>query len=269
MSPRPPQRIEFPDGLLAGREIGWRVRRIDSTPDWPVAPDHLVAGEEFCERLLPDWDELAELLDGAAVPVRTLLTPPVTDDGLRKLERLFDSLAQRRPDLEITVNDWGVDDLLTAAKWPFPKVLGRLMNKQRRDPRFPPAASHVQTDLFAAWLTERGYSRLEWDPRWPTPTPGAATLPGTLRWPEVVLTWTRSCLPANLAADPTGRTALGVVACQRPCREGSIVIEKRHGAAPLRLRGNAMLYAATELPPGIADQAIDRVVLDEDGWPWM
>lgn len=260
--------LDMPPDLLAGKQVGVQVSHPCQLSHMPGKPDFLVVGEEFCERLLPDWEEIEAIFESGEAPVRSILTPPVTNYGLKRLGELLDRLAQRQPETEVTVNDWGVDHLLTESSYPFPKVFGRLMNKQRKDARCPPAASHVESDLFQAFLIGRGYKRIEWDPRWPAGNGRKPGLPGTLHWPEVVLTWTRSCLTANLAADPGGQSALGVISCQKSCREYDITINKRGFPVKLTLCGHALFYEARVLPPDINGKGIDRIVLNAKRLSW-
>jgi len=257
-----------PRTLRDGREVGAVVSDPEATRGLPWSPDFLVVGEEFCERLLPAWEKIEAVVDSGGVPVRSLLTPPVTDFGLTRLEGLFERLATTMPGIEVVLNDWGVDRLLERISAPFPKVFGRLLNKQRTDPRLPPEVSHVEAESFQSFLVSRGYRRIEWSPRWSSKGSGAIRLPGTLRWPEAILSWTRSCLAANLDGDFTPQGAIGVVACRQPCRDLDIRLNKRNFPCELMLRGNALLYEVQEPPAGLDGRRIDRIVVDLEPRPW-
>lgn len=66
-------------------------------------------GNEFCQRLIPSAKELEQVLDFVSeksLPF-TLVTPYVTDEGLRILESLLLKLEKRKPGSEVVVNDWG------------------------------------------------------------------------------------------------------------------------------------------------------------------
>ncbi len=269
MSPaESPMPIEWPLEFPENTSIGMHVQRTGDLENLPERVDFLAVGEEFCERLLPKWNALEEILEKTRKPVTTFLTPPVADEGLRHVEKLLDKLARVNPGMAIGVNDWGVHQLLRDGHYPFPEIFGRLLNKQRRDPRYPPASSHVESQIFADYIAEAGFARIEWESRRLGDRAEKSPLPGTLRWPYVVLTWTRSCPHANLAADPNGQSALGVRPCARWCRQNDIRIKKRGFPLAMRFQANALVYRSTEIPGDIGQKGIDQILLDAGSAPW-
>ncbi len=102
--------------------------------DWKVSRIHL--GNEFCERLLPTRKELKKaLLLAAELGFRlTLVTPMLTDLGLKQLDNLLPSLPD---DTEVVINDWGVLQRLQADYSSLRPLLGRMLNKMIKDPRLP------------------------------------------------------------------------------------------------------------------------------------
>lgn len=107
------------------------------------------AGHEFCERLLPDKEHLARVLEQAGkAGVRvTLVTPFLSENGIRALGDLLAAAAKAGcPNLEVVFNDWGTCELLGAFPR-FKRTLGRLLcAKHVRGGEFP--ASFV--DLLLA-----------------------------------------------------------------------------------------------------------------------
>ena len=99
----------------------------------------LYFGNEFCQKLLPSINELEKVLNycGKNKLRFSLVTPYVTDEGLKDMERLFSFLKNSKPrlDCEVIINDWGVLDMLNEEDYNFRPVLGRLLTKQSRDPR--------------------------------------------------------------------------------------------------------------------------------------
>jgi len=97
----------------------------------------LYFGNEFCERLIPSADIIRKIL--AYVKTKgmnfSLVTPYVTDSGLKKLEMLFELLKTMRIDCEVIINDWGVLNLINHEYSSLQPVLGRLLTKQKRGPR--------------------------------------------------------------------------------------------------------------------------------------
>ena len=101
-----------------------------------IAFNRLYFGQEFCERAMPGIREIKEALDRSKGKEFTLVTPYVTEKGLSKLVNIFNSLVKFKPSCEVVVNDWGVLHLIKQ-KYPSLKpILGRLLNKMLRDPRF-------------------------------------------------------------------------------------------------------------------------------------
>ena len=97
----------------------------------------LYFGNEFCEKLIPQPDELKRVVAycDKNKTAFSLVTPYVTNSGLEKLERLFLWLSSNRADSEVIINDYGVLDLIDEKYHSLLPVLGRLLTKQKRDPR--------------------------------------------------------------------------------------------------------------------------------------
>lgn len=91
-------------------------------------------GNAFCQTLLPTVASLTPQLERAEQPA-TLSLPPLTDEGLVRLEPVLTLLQRRAPDAEVVVNDWGALRVVTKAG--LTPVLGRLLTRILRDPRLP------------------------------------------------------------------------------------------------------------------------------------
>jgi len=98
--------------------------------------DRLYFGNEFCENLIPDLSALREWYVFAKKKKKdfTFVTPFVTNAGLDRLGTLFTFLNQEH-DVEIVFNDWGVFHFLKNNFSNLTPIIGRLLTKQRRDPR--------------------------------------------------------------------------------------------------------------------------------------
>ena len=119
--------------------------------DWvrsiPEQVQRVYAGDEFCVHRMPE----PEVLEGISRSARskgwpiTLLTPPVTDEGLERCSRLFRFLEQAAPGTEVVVNDWGLLCLLKDNYPSLPAAAGRLLNKGFKDPRLadPDGAAEI------------------------------------------------------------------------------------------------------------------------------
>lgn len=93
-------------------------------------------GSEFCQYLIPDREKISEIVEECKhrnLQV-TYLTPPVNDNGIKKLMPIFEYL--QCENAEVTINDTGVLELLYR-HFPGIKVnYGRLMDKTCHDGRF-------------------------------------------------------------------------------------------------------------------------------------
>lgn len=111
----------------------------------------LYFGQEFCEKALLRPKELLLAIDKAVEHGMefTLVTPYVTERGLRELKLLFQELVQILPNCEVVVNDWGILHLLKGEFPTLSPILGRLLNKAWRDPRINSYLPiHNQEDFF-------------------------------------------------------------------------------------------------------------------------
>lgn len=96
----------------------------------------LYYGNEFCERLIPSVGDLKKALSLAEKKelAFSLVTPYVTNIGVKKLMPLFELLKDSRSGCEIIVNDWGILSLVHREYPNLTLVLGRLLIKQKRGP---------------------------------------------------------------------------------------------------------------------------------------
>ena len=67
-------------------------------------------GNEFCERLIPSKKQLEKVLYCTEKRdlAFTMVTPYVTNKGLKKLEAVISFVAAKKPQSELVFNDWGV-----------------------------------------------------------------------------------------------------------------------------------------------------------------
>ena len=98
-------------------------------------------GNEFCPLNFPDLNTLDTILNSALKEIFdiTISFPFVREKNLNKYEKILDFLkewcANNNKQIEIIVNDWGTLNLITCKYKEFTPVLGRLLNKIKKDPR--------------------------------------------------------------------------------------------------------------------------------------
>ena len=140
--------------------------------------NRLYFGSEFCQRLIPDLDQVKQAMIAAKERKLkfTLLTPYVTAEGVEKLEPLFQYLNSiGNKEIEIVVNDPATIDMAVEYKNITP-VLGRVKDPMKRMARFARQmpqlnatqqealrSSDITIDLYQKFLLDMGISRIEMD----------------------------------------------------------------------------------------------------------
>lgn len=244
-------------------------------PEAPVAA--LYFGTEFCEERIPDPEE-AEAFCALAQERRwraTLLTPLVTDAGLRRIDRLLRRLAGRGREPAVVFNDWGV---LRMVREHHPRLAlraGRLVNRGLRDPRaleegareeWLRPADPARGARLRRFLATLGVEALETDPDLDGGYlgDGGAGLGRALHVPYVLASSGRHCLPKAAALPGRAIGELLGEPCPRPCRqEAAARADRADCSVPLWRAGNTLLY---EIPWPAAEARLpeaDRVVLHE------
>lgn len=236
--------------------------------------DRLYFGVEFCQRLLPSPEDLSVALSfagGRRLPL-TLVTPFVTDDGLAVVLRLLEQLAAAgQPGTEAVINDWGVLRAARHAVAGKPElVLGRLLTKQKRDPRIAAlneqlpvdaaahlAASSVDSSLVAAFLGEQGIGRVELD----NVAQGIrryGTMRASLYYPYCAITTTRFCPMSG--SEERKRNLRAIEPCRRECRSYRMSLTTKRFPKEILLKGNTQFYINERLPENLDQLHIDRTV---------
>ena len=138
--------------------------------DWlaPLRPTRLHVGSEFCERLLPEPEQLERTLaEASAAGLEVcLLTPVASPEVLRALDALFALLPAGA---EVVVNDWGVALRLRERHPLLQAVAGRILCRMLKDPRLgnpqyaPPAAHGFASPWQQRLFARVGITRVEMD----------------------------------------------------------------------------------------------------------
>ena len=238
-----------------------------------ITPQHqrLYFGPEFCQYLLPSPPELKEALNFSRQRRLsfTLVTPFVTEEGLKKLIPLWEVLKDwGNP--EVVVNDWGVLCFLRENHPEFSLVLGRLLSKQKRGPRLLNIKdkiprkmwnhfqrSYLDLALVQDFLSQRGIRRVELDnllqgikrdPR----------IPASLYYPYTYVTTTRMCL--TNACDQRTQPRRSIFPCRKECIIYTFKLTHRNMPLPLFIKGNTQFFKNEEIPSHLSELGIDRLV---------
>jgi len=231
--------------------------------------DRLYFGNEFCENLIPSLSELKKTYFYVKEKNInfTLVTPFVTNSGLKKIEPLL-SFLDKQKDSEVVFNDWGVFSLMKNKFNNLKLVLGRLLTKQRRDPRiikillnkqvrreiFSPdkknkliilpkktpkslfvhfQSSLINADIFQRFILAQGISRVEVDNLiWEMNLKINKNIGISIYLPFGYITTTRKCAKLTFAYD----------GCKKECKNFYFEFKKKNIPVPLYSIGNTIFY---------------------------
>lgn len=270
-------------------EFGLRLGTVSPSSDIPTDfetlkhsfhPEGLLTslyfGSEFCEHLLPSLAEAEKFCllahESGLEPV--LLTPIVTDSGLKRLEKLLQDLAQNGYSPTVTFNDWGVLRTLRTSYPNSKYYAGRLINRSLRDPRLAPSQLVTHGDSggskLCAFLTRMGVTAIETD----ADQEGqylASESPVLMRVLHLPYTFTvsgRNCLVRadNATAEDSFTKGLGK-GCPAPCRGKTLPVERQDTDQPLWRSGNTIFYEASTAAVENYLAHCDRIVLHERPLP--
>ena len=274
-------------------EYGLRIATADSTLKHPgdfrdaafdrLCPEAtltaLYFGTEFCQELIPGIRETETFCDYCSAHglEAVLLTPIVTQRGLRRLERLFDGLSSRGLFPAVVCNDWGVLELLRTTHPSFRLRMGRLMNRGLRDPRLemrPLAPSGENTERGAGirkLASSLGVTAVESDADLEPGFLGAGGngLERALHVPFTFVSSGRNCLE-KAAAAPTGKGIFthGLTSgCHAPCRGICRKEYRRDTQKQMWRAGNTLFFEAPAEWITRHAAFADRIVFHEQPMP--
>ncbi len=253
------------------------ITRIADLKHYSGDYSRLYFGNEFCEHLIPSIQELNKVISFALENdlAFTLVTPYVTDAGLRVIEPLLRRIEERMPGSEVAANDWGVIQLLNDSYTGLEPVMGRLLNKMKRAPRFTnlldvlsESTMHyfkscsLDSPLYRRFLLEKRVRRVELD----NLLQGIALdfsdsgISGSLYIPYACITTTRLCLAASCDVDGS-EEEIGIFPCRRECQK--YVFQLTHPVMPVPLirKGNTMFYENKTVPEDMLARNINRIVV--------
>lgn len=252
------------------------ITKVDNLKYWDKGHTRLYYGMEFCERLIPPKEELNKIIKFVTEKKVgfTFVTPYVTEDYLKKIEYLLERVEKKAPNSEVVINDWGVLNVLNKKYGTLKPVLGRLLNKMKREPRVLNMLSklskecttelktpEVTVDSFKKVLKENNIGRIEFD----NVLQGIESInlkgygfSGSLYYPFAYVTTTRLCLTNSWGGYDYDR--IGIFPCQKDCQKLTFKLEYKTLPVPLILKGNTQFFKNEKLPTNLKGIGIDRIV---------
>ncbi|MEE8382717.1 MAG: hypothetical protein V3R78_12670 [Thermodesulfobacteriota bacterium] len=239
-------------------------------------------GNEFCERLLPSAQDINQVMDFAQehkIPF-SLVTPYVTNEGLKKWKEIIEKVAEVNPKSEVIFNDWGILRALRGISTELAPVLGRLMTKIKRGPRLmnvmdtlpEDAIKHLQSTnlsikVYRKFLLEKGITRAELD--YPLQdiklNDVRPDIHLSLYIPFVYVTTTRFCLTASCDI-PEKKGMVGIFSCKKECQKYTFALDNPIMPCSLIRKGNTIFYKNEKIPKGdeLKEKKIDRLVIQPE-----
>lgn len=230
-------------------------------------------GNEFCQRLIPSASELEEVLDFILSKSLnfTFVTGFVMEQDLNYLQDLLVIISGKAPGAEVVINDWGMLDIVK--KHNLMPVIGRLLTKQRRDPRIlnlkerltAPAKERSKSSAIGQslvrFLKNKSIERMEID-NLPQGiqlgvNAGLEGLHFSLYFPFNYVTTSRQCI-FNNGSPHSGRGLSSK--CGMKCRLSPIELRHCTMPLPLYMKGNTIFLENRKMPDYLAREGIDRVI---------
>lgn len=136
-------------------------------------------GSEFCPNLFPDMDVFERLLDKLLAENYdiTICYPYLQENRLKQVKSilaLLQNISTKCINIEITINDWGLLEYIQNNNFNIECILGRLLNKRKKDPRYPywmgynhncqeNKSNNLNNEIFRDYLYSIGIKRFEFE----------------------------------------------------------------------------------------------------------
>lgn len=252
------------------------ITKLKNLRYWNKKYTRLYYGIEFCERLIPTTKELCKIIRFVIKNKVefTLVTPYVTESYLKKVNYLLGMTERKIPFSEVMINDWGVLNVLNKKYKKLRPILGRLLNKMKREPRVLNILNKLPNECidelktpeitvksFREILKENNIKRIEFD----NVLQGIKNVnikkygfKGSLYLPFAYVTTTRLCL-ANYCGEKN-YDYVGIFPCQKECQKFMFKLTHKTIPVPLILKGNTQFFKNKKMPVNLEGIGIDRIV---------
>jgi hypothetical protein len=258
--------------------------------DYSGNVEGLYFGQETCENLIPPLKNLQLAVEYCRQHEYHFVfaTPYVGPKGMDRLRTLLSYLHKEAPGSEVSVNDYGVLHLLNTEFNNLKPVLGRLLVKLKRDPRFSISGyditnqgiknlkkvesnqldalqgSSLELPVYQNFLRAKGIERICLD----TLSQGMSKktlkkwgFPVDLIWPWSYITSGRSC---SIAAhtQPGKEFHPTDEPCKFQCKKYEFTFSSDKKMMPALFRGNAAWMSTQSMYEEFFDLGFDRLVYE-------
>ena len=247
------------------------LQGIQNLEMWNPSYERLYFGTEFCDRKLPSIKEIEKIIDFTTLRSSkfTMVLPFISQGSVEKIKSVLAFIASAVESCEVVFNDWGGFQLIQNYDRLVP-VLGRLLTKQRRDPRLGKYVQKFSSDTVAYFqesyidsaysedfLLSKGIERIEFD----NTIIGLrrnGKIKGSLYYPYCFLTTTRYCQTAM--CEKQLDYYRWIKPCQKECLKYEFKLSHQSIPLPLHMKGNATFYMSDKIPDNLEALNVDRMV---------
>lgn len=249
--------------------------------------DRVYFGNEICENLIPQLKSVErayELLNSKNIDL-TFVSPYVSYKGIQQLKPIF-SFLNALSDIEVVVNDYAILYLINEHFPNLKPVLGRLLNKMKRDPRYThydydiaekkiknpqkvadnqnvaASSGGLENKIFQEFLRKACIERVSMDAIPKIPEKSVIkkwNFPVDLYWPWTYITSGRNCAIAA-HTQPGKLKHCTDEPCNFQCKKFEFVFESDKTMFKTVQRGMAVWMNSTSLLESYANLGIDRLV---------
>lgn len=259
--------------------------------DYRLAYTRVYFGNETCDKLIPSKTDLEKVLkyfETKGIPL-TYVTPYSGPEGLGKIDENLQFL-NSKGEFEVVLNDWGVLQLIDKKYPNLTPILGRLMIKVKRDPRFSQSEYSVNSHLlnkvekvahkqeetvinssldnpeYSKFLEDKHIDRVSMEAvpygedeiknqfkknKW--------GLPVDLYWPWTYITSGRNCQVAA-HTQPAGKIHPAGKNCYFQCKQFELTFQSDKEMLDSVQRGNALWMNSEKLFESYINLGFDRLV---------
>lgn len=254
-------------------EYALYINETSSLRLWSPHYTRLYFGNEFCDWKTPTLSEIEEILTFVNLHhvALTVVSSYCTDEGLSRFREIIRLIKSEQPRTEVVINDWGVFRL--CKELGLGMVFGRLLVRQKRDPRIPYFINSLPRDIrkrfqdtglnnyLLNFLKAENIKRIELDNVSQGIDLGEVGENHifSLYLPSVFVSLTRYCI-FNMVSF---KERFKLSPCKnRKCQEKKIYNNKMR--IPIYIHGNAIFYKNYILPKDTSSLRINRIVYMAD-----
>jgi len=247
-------------------------------------------GQETCENLIPPVKLIEKAVEYCSEKeyLFSFATPYVSPKGMEKLRKIFAFLNENAPDSEVVINDFGVLHLLNTEFTNLKPVLGRLLIKVKRDPRYSLSGfeianieiknlkhikanqaealqgSTLELHVYQEFLKEKGIERIGIDAL--TQGINLKTIkkwnfPVDIYWPWTYITSGRNCMIAA-HTQPGKKLHPTDESCNFQCKKFEFTFQSDKQMLPSVARGNTIWMNTRSLHMEYFQSGLSRLIYE-------